>query len=153
MNVTRVSLINFLTYPSISKESNMRLVRPIIRSYSPPICNKWGRWKIQTVLLSRRNFCTGPYSTIAAWNPKLSVNPIKLVPHFDRDSFTSPLTATNLLRRLLNDEELISSITSVWTARKTRQENMIVHRLPWAHPLLYGLQRSSKVQMYPLQHW
>ena len=55
---------------------------------------------------------------------------MKFVPRSDRNSLTCPLIAINLLRALMNEDEVISSITSICMARDVRQENTIAHRFP-----------------------
>ena len=62
--------------------------------------------------------------------PRASVQPTKLVPMSDRNSFTGPrIVEVKHLRAFKNEEELISSNTSVRVALFTRHMNKAAHLL------------------------
>ena len=89
---------------------------------------------MHTGLWSRRNHFMGPFLTLITSTPMWSVDPMKFVPWSDRNSLICLLIAINLLKALMNEDEVKSSITSICTARDVRQENIIAHRFPWAYP-------------------
>ncbi|KAH3789340.1 hypothetical protein DPMN_167515 [Dreissena polymorpha] len=107
----------------------MFLVTPIILSHTPPICEACGGLKIHIAPFSLMNFLTAASSTFIVLIPSSLALPTKLVPLSERKNLTSPLRAINLLRALINAEELSESTTSMWTALVVMQVNSIAQRV------------------------
>lgn len=62
--------------------------------------------------------------------------PSKFVPLSDLNNFTFPLIAMNRLSAFMNEDDDISSSTSICTARVTRPVNKATHLLLFAEDLL-----------------
>lgn len=77
--------------------------------------------------------------------------PKKLVSQSEHINRTSPLGATKRRNALTKLEELISSSTTIWTARITKQVNLTAHRFDCAFTPLIILATTPTVIKHLLQ--
>lgn len=110
---------------------------PIILSQLPPKCDAGGGLNFQTMRLSSRNAFILLSFTMFKCSSEAA--PTKFVPLSDLNSETAPRIATNRLMALTNEEEVISSMTSMWTALLYRQVNNTAQRFECALPPLVCL--------------
>lgn len=105
------------------------------------------RWvEEQTTPLLYKYSFTGPSTIITALICKSSVAPMMFVPLSERSCLTFPPVTTKRLKAFIKDDDDISSRTSIWTPRLTKDVKRMGHHLETAAPLLFFLVRTSQGQ-------
>ena len=110
-------------------ESRFFLLIPIIRSNTPPLWEEWGELNLHTIPLFWRNLWIWESSTFIVFNPSSLAPHTKFEPLSERSKINVPLMDINLRSAFMNEEEDISSISSICTALIDRQVNNTAHLL------------------------
>lgn len=135
IKVVNTSFVSFPCFVFVSIASRIRRAMPIIL-FQPLKFDACGGLNFQIMRLSSRNAFILLSSTFALLMFNSEAAPTKFVPLSDLNSEAAPHIATNRLIELTNEEEVILSMTTMWTTLLNRQVNNTAQRFEFALPLL-----------------